>query len=131
MGTVEIVGLLVATGLGLALSNCEMTDFNIAMDVVTEKLSSKTQKVIEILIYTVSLIFWAIVVWGIFNKAINAYNNKWVTATATIPHYPFIFILGLNVFFLFVVLAYKLIFTIKNLSAEFQKSADKEKEEAE
>jgi TRAP-type C4-dicarboxylate transport system permease small subunit len=130
LGTVEIVGLLTATGLGLALSNCEMTDFNIAMDIVTEKLSRRAQKVIDILIYLVSLGFWAIVVWRIFVFASTSYTNGRVTATASIPLYPFIFILGFNVFCLCVVLAYKLIRTVKEAPAEFRKSAREGKEES-
>jgi len=124
LGTVEIVGLLVATGLGLALANCEMTDFNIAMDIVTEKLSRRMQKILEIFVYLVSLSFWAIVVWQVFIYANTSFINGRVTATASIPIYPFIFILGFNVFCLCVVLVYKLICTIKDLSAENSKSAD-------
>jgi len=125
-GTYELVGLLVATGLGLALANCEMTDFNIAMDIVTEKLSRGAQKAIEILIYIVSLGFWAIVVWRIFVFASTSYTNGRVTATASIPLYPFIFILGFNVFCLCAVLAYKLIRTVK----ELRKAAPEGKEES-
>jgi len=124
LGTVEMVGLLVATGLGLALANCEMTNFNIAMDIVTEKLSVKTQKIIEIFVYLISLGFWAIVVWQVFIYGNTSFINGRVTATASIPLYPFIFILGFNVFCLCVVLTYKLICTIKDLSAENSKSAD-------
>jgi TRAP-type C4-dicarboxylate transport system permease small subunit len=130
LGTVEIVGLLVATGLGLALANCEMTDFNIAMDIVTEKLSPGIQKVIEILIYLVSLGFWAIVVWRVFVYASTSYTNGRVTATASIPLYPFIFILGFNVFCLCAVLAYKLVCAVKDAPAEFRKSAREGEEES-
>ena len=129
LGTVEIVGLLTATGLGLALVNCEMNDGNIAMDVFTEKLSKKTQKIIEIAVYIISLVFFASVAWWIFLKAINAYGTKWVTSTASIPHYPFIFILGVNLFFLCVVLAYKLVCAFGDASAKFRKPKNEIKEE--
>jgi len=61
LGTVEIVGLLTATGLGLALSNTEMIDFNIAMDVVTEKLSrgKQTCRFILYQVLTLSKCTWA------------------------------------------------------------------------
>ena len=123
LGTVEIVGLLIATGLGLALSNCEMTDFNIAMDVVTEKLSRRVQKIVAIVTYSISLSFWAIVVWRVFIYANTTYINGRVTSTASIPLYPFIFVLGFNLFCLCVVLAYKLICVVQDASAEFRKSA--------
>jgi TRAP-type C4-dicarboxylate transport system permease small subunit len=130
LGTVEIVGLLIATGLGLALANCEMTDFNISMDIVTEKLSRKKQKVISIVIYLISLSFWAIVVWRIFIYENTSYINGRVTSTASIPIYPIIFILGFNVFCLCVALAYKLIRTIMDAPAEFRKPAREGKEES-
>ena len=118
-GTVELVGLLTATGLGLALSNCEMQDFNTAMDVFTEKLPQKAQKVLEIFVYLISLCFWSIVVWRVFIYAFA--SIKWVTSTTSIPHFPFLLVLCMNLFFLCVVLLYKLVCAFQNASAEFRK----------
>jgi len=120
LGTVEIVGLLTATGLGLALAHCEMIDFNIAMDIVTEKLSRGTQRIISIVIYTISLCFWAIVVWRTFVYANTSFANGRVTATASIPIYPFVFILGFNLICLCAALAYKLVQAVKNATDEFR-----------
>ena len=123
LGTVELAGLLTSTGLGLALSSCEMNDGNIAMDVFTEKLPPKAQKIIDIFVYLISLSFFAIVVCQIFIFASTSFANGRVTATTSIPVFPFIFILGFNVFCLCAVLAYKLACTVKDASAEFKKSA--------
>jgi TRAP-type C4-dicarboxylate transport system permease small subunit len=123
LGTVEIVGLLAATGLGFALANCEMTDFNISMDIVTERLSRRKRIVIETAIYFISLCFWAIVAWRVFIYASTSFANGRVTATASIPVFPFIFVLGVNVFFLCAVLAYKLVSAAGEVSAEFRKSS--------
>jgi len=118
LGTVEIVGLLVATGLGLALANCEMSDGHIGMDLNLDKLLSKgTQKVIEIVSYVISLSFWAIVVWRLFVYASTSFANGRVTPTASIPLYPFIFVLGFNVFCLCVAIGYKLVRNIREMSA--------------
>ena len=119
LGTVEIVGLLTATGLGLALANTEMIDFNIAMDIVTEKLSRGKQLIISIAVYSISVCFWAIVVWRTFVYASTSFTNGRVTSTASIPIYPFVFILGFNLLCLCAVLAYKLIGYIKDASEEF------------
>ena len=124
LGTVEIVGLLTSTGLGLAMSNCEMNDGNTAMDVFTEKLPKKAQKFIDIVIYLISLSFFGIVVWRVFVYAGIFYKR--VTPTASIPLFPFIIVLGINVFFLCVVLAYKLVCKIKETAAEFRKSPNEE-----
>jgi len=130
LGTVELVGLLTSTGLGLALSNCEMKDGNISMDVLTEKLPRKAQKIIEIFVYVIALCFWAIVVWRIFIFAGTSFINGRVTATASIPIFPFIFLLGINVFLLCAVLAYKLVCAFKDISAESRKSPSNEENEA-
>ena len=130
LGTVEIVGLLTVTGLGLALANCEMVGGNIAMDVVTEKLSLGKQKVIDIITYSIALCFWAIVVLRIIMYAYTSLVNGRVTATVSIPIYPFIFILALNLFLLCVVVAYKLVNNIKDASSELRKPAHKGKEES-
>jgi TRAP-type C4-dicarboxylate transport system permease small subunit len=129
-GTVEMVGLLIATGLGLALANCEMLDGNIAMDVVTEKLSRGTQKIIEIVTYFIALSFWAIVVWRVFIYANTSYINGRVTSTASIPIYPFIFILGFNVLCLCVALGYKFVCVVRDMPAELRKSAREGLEES-
>ncbi|MCL2513801.1 MAG: TRAP transporter small permease [Oscillospiraceae bacterium] len=127
-GTVEIVGLLVATGLGLAMANCEMLDGHIGMD-IDLPFSPKIGKFIEILKYLISLGFWGLVAWRIFIFASTSYVNGRVTATASIPVYPFIFILGVSMFCLCVALMYKLVCAVKKPAAEFGKSAKKGEEE--
>jgi len=121
LGTVEIVGLFTSTGLGFALANCEMNDGNTAMDVFTEKLPKRVQKVIDIFIYLISLGFFGIVVWRVFIYSGIFYKR--VTPTASIPIFPFIIILGINVFLLCVVLAYKLVCFVKDASAGLRKSS--------
>jgi len=130
MGTVEIVGLLVATGLGFAMANCEMLDGNIGMDIDLPWFSRKVEKAIDILKYFISLAFWAIVDWQIFVYASTSYINGRVTSTASIPVYPFVFILGFNVFCLCVVLTYKLVCTVNDAAVEFRKPAQKRMEES-
>ena len=127
-GTFEIVGLLIATGLGLAMANCEMLDGNIGMD-ISLPWSAKVDKIIQIVSYVISLSFWAIVVWRIFIYASTAFINGRVTSTASIPVYPFIFILCFNVFCLCVALAYKLVFMFKEVS-ELRKNAPVREEES-
>ncbi|MCL1913215.1 MAG: TRAP transporter small permease subunit [Eubacteriaceae bacterium] len=125
-GTLDMVGLFTATGLGLALANCEMNNGNIAMDIVVEKLSIRAQKVIESVLYVISLGFWVIVAWRVFIFANTSYINGRVTPTASIPIYPFIFLLGFNILCLCVALGYKLFFAVKDASAATQESEDGE-----
>jgi len=125
MGTVEIVGLMVATGLGFALANCEMLDGNIGMD-IDLPWSRKIDKVIELTKYIISIIFWGIVVWQVFGYASASLVNGRVTPTASIPIYPFIFMLGINVLCLCLALVYKLVCTVKDFSAVFNNTNNRE-----
>jgi len=127
-GTFEMVGLLTATGLGLALAHCEMNDGNIAMSIVTDKLPKKMQGVIDIVIYLIALSFWAVVVWQIFGYANSSLANGRVTSTASIPLYPFILILGINVACLCVALVFKLVTSAIGTAESFRKSVPAGKE---
>ena len=131
LGTVEIVGLLVATGLGFALAHCEMVDGHIGMDLNLDKiLSQGTQKVIELVSYLISLSFWLIVVWRLLVYASTSFANGRVTSTASIPIYPFIFILGFNMLCLCVAIGYKLVRKFKEASEIIGKPANESKEES-
>ena len=131
MGTVEIVGLLIVTGLGLAMANCEMVDGNIGMDINLPWPSKKVDRIIETASYLISLSFWVIVVWRIFVFATTSYVNGRVTSTASIPVFPFIYILGFNVLCLCVALAFKLVRSVMVTAAEFKKPARAESGESE
>jgi len=122
-GTFEMVGLLTATGLGLALAHCEMNDGNIAMSIVTDKLPRRAQKVVDIVICLIALSFWLVVVWRIFIYANTSFINGRVTSTSEIPIYPFIIVLGVNVFCLCVAVAFKFTLSIKDAIASFRKPA--------
>jgi len=117
MGTVEIVGLMVATGLGFALANCEMLDGNIGMD-LNLPWSKKIDNVVEIIKYVISIGFWGIVVWQVFGYATASHVNGRVTPTASIPIAPFIYILGVNVFCLCVALVFKLACVLNIIPAD-------------
>jgi len=115
-GTFDMVGLLTATGLGLALAHCEIGDGNIAMSIVTDKLPKKMQKVVDVLVCLTALSFWGVVVWRIFVYANTSLINGRVTPTAEIPLYPFILILGINVACLCAALVLKLATAVKGMA---------------
>ena len=127
-GTFDMVGLLTATGLGLALAHCEMNDGNIAMSIVTDKMPKQMQKVVDVLVYLIAISFWGVVVWRIFVYANTSLVNGRITPTAEIPLYPFIFILGTNVACLCVALIFKLATAVKGVAESFRKPAAAGKE---
>ena len=119
-GAYDLVNLLIATGIGLALSNCALNDGHIAMSLVTDKLSKGKQQIIDIIVYLASLSFWAIVVWQMCVYGISVFNRGVVSPTATIPIYPFVFVLGFNVLCLSLVLAFKLADSVKGAVEMFR-----------
>jgi len=127
-GTFDMVGLLTATGLGLALAHCEMSDGNIAMSIVTDKLPKQMQKVIDVLVHLIALSFWGVVVWRMFVYANTSLVNGRITPTAKIPLYPVILLLGINVACLCVALIFKLATAVKGTAESFRKPAAAGKE---
>ena len=122
MGTVELAGLLTATGIGFALANCEMNNGNVAMTIITDRLNAKSRAIIEIFIYSVSLLFWIIVAWRIFIYGSSSLKSGWVSSTASVPIFPFIFILFLNIACLCFVVALKLACSFNSAAALFKKA---------
>jgi TRAP-type C4-dicarboxylate transport system permease small subunit len=117
MGTYELVGLITATGIGLALANCEIKDGNIAMSIITDRMPKKAQEITAIIIFLLSLGFWAVIVFRLFVYGNSSLKNGWVSSTSSIPIYPFIFILGFNAFCLCLVLILKLANSVNNVIA--------------
>ena len=122
MGTVELVGLLTATGIGFSLAHCEMNNGNVAMTIITDRLNAKTQHIIEVLINSISLSFWAVVAWRIFIYGSSSLKSGWVSSTASVPIFPFIFILFFNIACLCFVVALKLTCSFNSAAALFKKA---------
>jgi len=120
LGTVDFVGMATATGLGLALSHCEFTGGNIAISIITDKLSNRVQSVISVLMHIISTSFYTVVAWRMFMHASSAYSRGLVTPTATIPVFPFIFLLAINLALLNIVIVSKLIDSIVFMVAVFK-----------
>ena len=121
MGTVELVGLLTATGIGFALANCEMNNGNVSMTIITDRLNAKTQHIIAVLVNSISLFFWIIVAWRIFIYGSSSFKSGWVSSTASVPIFPFIFILFFNIACLCFVAALKLVCSFNSAAVLFRK----------
>ena len=123
MGTVELVGLLTATGIGFSLARCELNNGNVSMSILTDKLPPKMQRIIEILISIISLFFWIMVAWKTLMYASSSFKSGWVSSTASIPIYPFIFLLFFNIFCLCFVITLKLVYSFNNAVILFKEKA--------
>jgi len=122
-GTYDLVGLLTATGIALALANCTLSNGHIAMGLIIDKLSPAWQRLIDIIVYALSLGLWLTIAWQLFVFGGTTAGRGLVSATAMIPIYPFIFAIAFGVLFLCFVLAFKLADCLK---AAFTRTAEKE-----
>lgn len=113
LGTYEYVGFLTAALIGLALANCAVQRGHIAIGILVDRLAYKTQAVIDIFIYIVSIAFWAISAWYIAQYARSLTINGVVSPTTQIPFYPFIYLISLGLVALCLVLTVKLMESVK------------------
>ena len=108
MGAYELVGLLTAAGVGLALAQCALNDGHIAVSILTDRLSKAGQEIVSIAIHVISLVFWLLICWRMFVFGSTTFSRGMVSSTAQFPVYPFMFIIAFGLFCLCLVLALKL-----------------------
>jgi TRAP-type C4-dicarboxylate transport system permease small subunit len=112
MWAYDLVGLLTAVGIALALANCAMKDGHIALTLFIDRLPLVKQQIVNVVIYVLSLGFFSAITWRLFVFGISTYKTGMVSSTAQIPIYPFIIVRSIGVFCLCLVLAVKLAGTI-------------------
>jgi len=122
MGTYELVGLLTATGIALALANCTQSNGHVAMGLIIDRLSPARQLVVDIIVYSISLGLWLVIAWQLFVFGGTTFSRGLVSSTALIPIYPFIFTIAFSVLLLCLVLAFKLAHFLK---IAFTRTAEK------
>ena len=115
LGTYEIVGFLTAMGIGLALAHCALQDGHIAVGILMEKLSEKTQSLVAALIQGVSLIFWSGAVWYLIRFGQDMKVKGLVSPSAEIPVYPVIYLVAAGLLGLCLVLFLKLLVSCRKL----------------
>lgn len=91
-GTYEWVGYLTTLVIGLAVAYCAVNNGHIAITFLTERLSSRTQAVIDLVIGLISLGFLVLVSWQLTGYATTMVGNGEVAPTTGVPFYPFIYL---------------------------------------
>lgn len=102
MGTTEIVGWLAAISISFALGYTQIHRGHVDIDLLVIKFPQSLQKVLRIIISFLSLGFFAIVGWQMFEYALTLSANKNVSQTLGIIFYPFVILsaIGFIVFVL-------------------------------
>jgi TRAP-type C4-dicarboxylate transport system permease small subunit len=108
-GTVELVSIFSAIGIGFALAYSAYNNAQISVSFLIEKLSRSWQNIIDCGTNLLSLVFWGTAVYFmIYSGQVMAKNNL-MTATLYIPLYPIMYLLAMG----FVVLC--MVFVVKIL----------------
>lgn len=114
-GTYDYVNLLTAAAIGLALAYCAFQDGHIAVSFVMEKLPPKMQAVIDLLINSLGLVFWALAAWFTAGYARSLTANNMVSATSGVPLSPVVYLITLGLVGLCLVLLLRIIESWKRM----------------
>lgn len=90
-GTFEIVCLLGAATIFMAVAYCAAMKGHVAIDVLVERFSPRIQAIIDSITSLISLVVIGIVTWQMFAFATRMWQRGYVTADLAIPHHPFIY----------------------------------------
>ena len=89
MGTVELVGYSGALVTGFALGYTHIKGGHIAVDLLVQRFSKRTRRILDALNGAVCTIFFALAAWQIAQYATTLWKTGEVTETLRIIYYPF------------------------------------------
>ncbi|WP_256242258.1 TRAP transporter small permease [Bacillus sp. V3B] len=113
LGTTEMVGWLAAISVSFALGYTQIHRGHVEIDLLVTKFPEGLQKGLRIVIAFVSLGFFSIVGWQLFQYALSLSANQNVSQTLGIVFYPFVILTALGFFVFVLVLLTDLIAEIK------------------
>ena len=88
-GTFELMGFFGAIVTAFALGYTQMKRGHIGIDIVVNKFSAKTQRILNSANYLICMIFFALAGWQIAQWATTLFQTGEVTETLRIIFYPF------------------------------------------
>ncbi len=102
-GVYEVVGFLTAVVIAFGLAWCAIQKAHIAIEFIVEKMRPKAQKVIQLITGCMTMVLLLFISYRVFYQSFKVIETGEVSATAQIPIYPFIFMVGLGFVLLFLV----------------------------
>ncbi|NLO38104.1 MAG: TRAP transporter small permease [Ruminiclostridium sp.] len=102
-GVYEVVGFLTAVVIAFGLAWCAIQKAHIAIEFIVEKMHMKLQKVIHTVTGGMIMVLLLFISYRVFLHGFKVIASGEVSATAQIPFYPFIFMVGLGFVLLFLV----------------------------
>lgn len=112
-GTYDYVGYLTAIAIALSLAYCGVVKGHIAIGFFTEKISEKKQKILGIIVKSISMLFLLFSSWHVIQYGNRTMASGQVSTTTQMPVYPFIYIIAIGLVLLSLVIFVHLINLIK------------------
>jgi TRAP-type C4-dicarboxylate transport system permease small subunit len=95
-GTYEFVGFLGAIVIAFALGYTQQRKDHIVVDILTERFSKQTNRVLDTVNYLVTMVFFAIIAWQIIVWGNKLVIGAEVSETLKIIYYPFVYSVALG-----------------------------------
>tara|TARA_Y100001951_G_scaffold101807_1_gene107363 strand:- start:64022 stop:64585 length:564 start_codon:yes stop_codon:yes gene_type:complete len=93
-GTAEIVGWLTAVLISMSLAHAQRIKVHVSMSALLNLLPRRIRLALQILIYLVSFLFFALLAYEISKFGINIMNRHSLSPTLQLPYYGFILIVA-------------------------------------
>ncbi|ARK29886.1 TRAP transporter small permease [Halalkalibacter krulwichiae] len=93
-GTVDLVLFFTTAVIALSIGYCAVRDGHIAISIFIEKFPKRVQKVIDVIIGSISALFLFLVAWHMVVYAIAMRSSGEVSLTIKWSHFPFVMLLA-------------------------------------
>jgi TRAP-type C4-dicarboxylate transport system permease small subunit len=90
-GTYELMGFMGAVVVSFALGYTQIKRGHIAVNILVNRFSKKTQRILNGVNHTICMIFFSLAAWKISEKATTIKNTGEITETLRIVYHPFIY----------------------------------------
>ena len=91
LGTYEIVGLMGAIVIALAMPHTTLQRGHVAVEIVVSSLSRTAQTIITLITRILSIILFALIAWECFHYGLDLKTAGEVSMTLRLPFYPILY----------------------------------------
>jgi TRAP-type C4-dicarboxylate transport system permease small subunit len=95
-GTFELMGYFGAAATAFALGFTQIKRGHVAVDIVVQRFSKRTQRTLNSINAVVCMVFFAVVTWQVAKYGVTLWRTGEVTETLRIIYYPFAFAVALG-----------------------------------
>lgn len=117
-GTFELVEVMMGAVVSLSIAYCGIRRGHVAVELLTDHLSSSVQKVVSTLHHLLCIIFFAAIAVKGIQQAGVIKESETVTALLEVPIYPFIWILAFGATLLALVYSWQMVGIFRKESSE-------------